>query len=175
MKYILSTLLFSFLLISCASSKEGSHSAASSDNTEFKNLEKGDSLFAYIRRSPCYGTCPTYEMKIYNSGFVELSGGRFIDLLGEHTTTIARAKMRAFIEKATSIGYMKMDDVYDNTNITDLPATSTSIVINDVRKSIRRRVNYPNEILAFEKLFDDLLTSEKWKMISEPEVEPQKK
>lgn len=176
MKYILSSVLFSILLVSCASTKKGKDDIKSSDNTEFKDVEKGDSLFAYIRRGACYGNCPTYELKIYNSGFAELNGIRAVDLLGEYTTTISKAKMLGFIEKAKSIGYFQMEDAYDNEMITDLPETKTSIVIDGKRKAIRRRYNYPQEILSFEKLFDDILESEKWTQISAPpKLEEQKK
>lgn len=165
MKYLLSSVIFSILLISCANTKEANGNSNSSDSTEFKDVAKGDSLFAYIRRGACYGTCPTYEIKIYNSGFAELKGTRFLDLIGNYTTTISQAKMRALIEKAKSIGYMNMEDVYDNEMITDLPETKTSIVIDGKRKAIRRRVNFPTEILSFEVLFDELLKSEKWTKI----------
>lgn len=176
MKYILSSLLFSILLISCASTKEGKDNIKSSDKMVFKDVEKGDSLFAYIRRGACYGNCPTYELKIYNSGFAELNGIRAVDLLGVYTTTISKAKMLAFIEKAKSIGYFQMEDAYDNEMITDLPETKTSIVIDGKRKAIRRRYKYPQEILSFEQLFDNLLESEKWTQISAPpELEEQKK
>jgi len=169
MKYTLSSILFSILLISCASTKEGKDKVNSSDKAEFKNVSKDDSLFAYIRRGACFGKCPTYELRIYNSGYTELNGIRFVDLIGEYTTTISKEKMRAFVEKAKSIGYMEMEDVYDNEMVTDLPEMQTSIVINGIRKAVRRRYNFPQEIVSFEKLFDALLESEKWKMISSPE------
>lgn len=176
MKYILSSILLSIVIISCASTKEGKDTIKTSDKAEFKDIEKGDSLFAYIRRGACYGMCPTYEMKIYNSGFTELNGLRAIDLLGTYTTTISKDKMRALIERAKSIGYFGMDDVYDNEMVTDLPETKTSIVIDGKRKAIRRRYKYPNEILSFEKLFDTFLETEKWTQISAPpELEEQKK
>ncbi len=43
----------------------------------------------------------------------------------------------------------------------DLLTTTTTIVIGGKRKSVRKRIDYPRSILAFEKVFDDLLESEK--------------
>lgn len=150
------------VLISCANTKEIMDNPQNSESSEFKNITKDDSLFAYIKRGACYGKCPTYEIKIYNSGFAELKGTRAIDLIGEYTTTISKDKMLALLDKAKSIGYQNMDEVYDDPMITDLPETKTSIVINGKRKSVRRRVNFPMEILKFEELFDQLLQSENW-------------
>lgn len=176
MKYILSTLLFSIVLISCATTKESKENLKSNDSSEFKAVSKSDSLFAYIKRGVCYGTCPSYEMKIYNSGFVEMTGIRAVDLIGDYTTTITADQMRAFIEKAESINYFSMEDAYDNEMVTDLPETKTSIVIDGKRKEVRRRYNFPKEIVAFETLFDSLLKSEKWTKIGGVETEePRKK
>lgn len=169
MKYFLSTVVLAIVLISCASTKETKVSSQSANNTAFKNISKDDSLFAYIRRGACYGTCPTYEMKIYNSGFVELNGTRAIDLIGNYTTHISTEKMLELLKKANDIGYQNMEDVYDNEFITDLPETKTSIVIDGKRKAIRRRVGFPVEILKFEELFDLLLKSEDWTKIDSPE------
>jgi len=165
MKYILSSIILAIVLVSCANSKKATDKSQSSKNTTFKNVAEGDSLFAYIRRGACYGSCPIFEIKIYNSGFAELKGTRFVDLIGDYTTTISKEKMLALVEKAKSIGYQNMDDVYDNEMITDIPETNTSIVIDGKRKAIRRRVGFPNEILSFEALFDQLLKTEKWTKI----------
>ena len=132
------------------------------NQAEFKNVEPDDSLFASIQRGACFGTCPIYTMKIYNSGYVILNGIRFIDKIGTHSTTLSKQNMLTFIEGAMNIGYMELEDDYDNIHVTDLPAVITSIVINGKRKTVRRRYNYPKGILSFEKLFDDLLDSEKW-------------
>lgn len=169
MKYFLSTFIMVILLISCANTKELKNTNDNNDNSAFQNVEKDDSLFAYIRRGACFGKCPMYEIKIYNSGFAELKGTGNIDLIGDYTTTITKEKMMSILEKAKSIGYQNMEDVYDNEMITDLPETKTSIVIDGKRKSIRRRVNFPMEILGFEEMFDLLLKSEKWTKVETTE------
>lgn len=168
MKYILSFTLFALLLISCANTKKVNNNTSSSENNAFKNMAKDDSLFASIRRGACFGSCPTFEINIYNSGYAELKGTRAVDLIGDYTATISKAKMQALLDMANNIGYQKMDDVYDNPMVTDLPETETSIVINGKRKSVRRRVNFPTEILKLEELFDLLLKSEKWTKVDNP-------
>ena len=162
MKYLLSTIIIALVLVSCANTKELTKNTDSAQKSEFKNVAKDDSLFAYIRRGACFGTCPVYEIKIYNSGYTELVGTRNLDLIGNYHTVLKMAQMHALVEKAKSIGYQNMDDVYDNEMVTDLPETKTSIVIDGKRKAIRRRVNFPREILSFEEMLDALLKSEKW-------------
>lgn len=130
-------------------------------NNTLTEVSKNDTLFASIYRSPCYGTCPTYKMQIYNSGLVHLEGIRFMEPIGHFYTHISTEEIQAFVDKANFIEFMKMDDKYDSP-ITDIPSATTNIVIDGVRKEVYRRHNYPQRILQLEKLFDDLLTSKEW-------------
>ena len=59
-----------------------------------------------IRKTPCYGTCPAYEMQIYSDLSVKLKGERFLDLIGEFESTLSPERMaqlkQAFDEAARS-------------------------------------------------------------------------
>lgn len=166
-------ILFSFftvcLLLSCAAKKNGnsSDSMKVEEKESTKTNENGSdsvqerSFFASINRGACYGKCPIYSMKIYSDGFVELTGTRFMEPMGEFTGMISKAQLNTFIEKANEIGFFAMEEVYDSP-VTDIPAITTSIVINGKQKTVMRRVGYPERIREFENLFDELLTSVKW-------------
>ena len=175
MKTILPILSFAILLISCATTKEAKIDKKETAKQHFENIAKDDSLFASIKRGVCYGTCPAYELKIYNNGYTVMTGSRNVPLIGKYSTTLTLEKMHAFINKANDIGYLKMNDVYDNKMVTDLPETTTSIVVKGKRKTVRRRYQYPKEILSFEELFDNLLTSEKWTKLDTDDSEGSKK
>lgn len=128
----------------------------------FEDVAEGDSLFASIEKTYCFGHCPVYTMKIYNKGYVLYEGKANVNLIGKASTVIGTDEMIPFIDMANEIGYFEMKDNYDNEYITDLPSTTTSIVINRKRKTVRRRVDYPNSIKAFEKLFEDMIEAKGW-------------
>lgn len=165
------SLLVAYTLFSCHPHKETTtatqppQETTNNINYEFKDITKGDSLFASIRRGACFGQCPVYTMKIYNGGTVVLEGKNFIDKIGTYTKHITKEQMYTFVQKAKEINYMQMDDNYDNKNITDLPATETSIVIDGKRKKVRKRFGFPKELVQFEKLFDELLKTDDWKKV----------
>jgi hypothetical protein len=171
-KHILLFLSISAVLLSCATTKNTAETntpptppvppVPSEEQVVFQDLAEGDSLFAHIKKGYCFGTCPVYEMKIYNSGLVVLQGTQNIDLLGEQKTQLTKDEMLAFVEMAKSIKYFEMEDEYDNKGITDLPETITSIVINGKRKQVRKRYGYPRELVSFEDLFAALLESHEW-------------
>lgn len=118
-------------------------------------------FFASISRSACFGACPTYNMIIYSDGFVELEGIRSIELIGKFTTNLSVAQVQNFRVRANRTGFMDMEDKYDGA-VSDLPSATTTIVLNGVKKSVYRRFDYPQSILKFEELFDELLKIQKW-------------
>ncbi len=164
MKFLFFSLFAIFSLNACSNSKKVTENKQ--EEIVFKDVAKGDSLFASLERTVCYGRCPVYEIKIYNSGDVIYHGKRFVEREGKYKTKISKQQMLKFIEVAKRIGYMDMKDKYDGP-ITDLPATITSIVIDGKRKTVYKRYNAPTALKEFEKLFDDLLTSQKWVKIND--------
>ena len=181
MNYIFSLFASLTILASCSSTKEIAENNSKPTNiseevmtpteTEqkiiFEDLAKGDSLFASIRKGYCFGTCPVYVMKIYNSGYVKLEGKANIEKVGVYSTKLTYDQMKTFADFARRMNYMELDDVYDNIHISDLPETNTSIVLDGKRKSIKRRYNFPQSIVTFEKMFASLLETEKWDVIKE--------
>lgn len=151
-------------LHSCAETR--SMKQKEKENTESFTNQEESVLFATISKGYCYGKCPVYEMKIYTDGKVVLEGKANIDYIGTWEKSITKSELEAFVTMAEKIGYMELEDRYDS-SITDVPSTTTSIVINGVRKEVYRRANYPEKILQFEALFTQLLDSKDWKKVGE--------
>lgn len=184
MKNLLYSLLFvltgSMLLFSCATGKDVGSGIATDENgdrnelateehvdPEGSILQSEDTLFASILRGACYGTCPIYKMFIYKDGTVILEGIRFMEPRGKHKGHITEKQMQEFRDMAQEIKFFELKDSYDSP-ITDIPAVTTSIVIDGKRKEVMRRVGYPERILKFEQLFDALLKSVEWEMLEAP-------
>lgn len=174
--YLLPILLIAFALQACKSSKEAvspkdTVSEAPADASEIATEEgtvasdetTDRSLFASIRRSPCFGRCPSYEMTIYSDGSVELDGRQNIDFIGKFTTTISKEKMDAIVDLANEIGFFEFKDEYDDPMVMDIPSTTTKVKgSNGEVKSVMRRVGFPTSLPGLEKLIESLLQSEKW-------------
>jgi len=177
MKFIALPIISLLLLISCSTSKEVAdvntdltpqeieNKALFIKETQFAQLSDEDSLFTSISKGFCFGTCPVYTINIYKSGLVTYKGTHNVELEGEYTTMISYKKMLEFIETAKRIEYLNLNDVYDNEGITDLPSTTTSIVLNGKRKTVRRRYDFPPSIRVYEKVFEEMLTSENWEAV----------
>lgn len=169
---ILPVLLIAFALQACKSSKE----VADSKNTLTESPTKATdetalvtsdapserTLFASIERTPCFGRCPTYTMKIYSDGFVEFNGERDHDMIGLYTTTITQQQMDAILETANDIEFFTFDDKYDDGMVTDLPSTTTTIVADGKTKSVMRRHGHPKSLVQLEQAIDAVIKSARW-------------
>lgn len=170
MKTLLTLLIGILIFTSCTSKKEITTVVEEKPVTEkykFENVSPSDSLFASIRKGACFGQCPVYTLNIYNSGTVILVGKNFIEKIGTYKNKLNYEEMLAFVALAKEIEYLALDDSYDNKNVTDLPETSTSIVINKTRKKVYNRFGAPKELRSFENLFDEILKTEGWKKIED--------
>lgn len=129
-------------------------------------VKAGDSLFAFINRSSCFGQCPTYKMSIYDDGTVFLEGIRFVRLIGDFEAKLSTKQMRMFSDMAVSIDFFEMNDVYDRP-ITDVPSTTLSIVIDGFRKEVYARSGYPQRIKKLSEMFDNLIENDIWTEVEE--------
>ncbi len=130
--------------------------------------DPNDSLFASIERTPCFGTCPIYKMEIYDSGYTEYYGKRFVDNVGRYYAIVDKDKLQAIKDRAIEIGYFDFKDEYPS-QIADFPSTITTVKIDGKRKRIFNKQHAPMELNKFQSYIDTLYKDVKW--IALPEVE----
>ena len=148
------------LAASCKSTKPGAGSDTSFLNTP---TNPGDSLFAYLERGACFGRCPVYRIKVFNSGFVLYDAIKWTPQEGLFSTRLSTDEMRSIAEEAKRIGYFEMDDVYDNTGVSDLAANITKVNAYGHVKKIKNRYNGPAELRSFERFIDSVFVNTEWK------------
>lgn len=148
----------------CASKKNSQNTSV--DTAEFvsqNKVAKSDSLLATLERGFCFGTCPVYKVEIYQSGHAVYVGKANVKMIGTFTAQLSKDQLNSLISTAKEINYMGLEDVYDNKGVTDLPTTTSSIVINKKRKVVKRRIDYPEYMLAFEEKIDEIVQNAQWK------------
>ena len=126
------------------------------------DLALNDTLFASIEKGFCFGNCPAYKMYIYCEGFVALTALRGNKINGSFSSNVSPNQLNLLLAKAKEIKFEDMKSVYDNKSVTDLPMVETSIVLSGKHKNVKRRYEYPREILELEKMFDNLLDELEW-------------
>lgn len=121
-----------------------------------------DSLYFSMQRTPCFGKCPVYHVKIYNSGWALLEGGQFFDYQGYYVSKFTEEDLIRIEQMARKYGYAKMDHVYD-APVTDLPSTTTIIQSENIEHWVYNRMNSPDELREFELAMETMIKDKQWK------------
>ena len=73
-----------FFLLSCSINSELDVTL----NQSKEIVENEKTPFLAMRRTPCYGKCPTYKLNIFSNGDIIYQGIRFVEKLGLYKSTI---------------------------------------------------------------------------------------
>ena len=149
-------LLF-LVLFACGSSKKG---------TEIKIKEIKKELIISLERTPCYGTCPIYKMKIFSDGSAFYHGERFVEKIGNYEFSVRKETVNYILKKADEIGFFELEDKY-TANITDLPKTITFIKNGKNKKRVVDYYGAPKTLKEFESLVDGCIDYRKMKKIED--------
>lgn len=162
MKKLLIIAFSAFALISCKAKKK-----AVETETKIEFAYTAKDLVASIERTMCFGICPAYKMEIYGDGKIVYKGVKHVDNEGLFTGETTTDKINQLLAKAKEIGYMELNDSYENKLVTDLPSTTTVILLNGVSKKIYTRYDTPEKLRAFQKYFDELFKDVEYTKIEE--------
>ena len=138
--FLFSILLASIFTISCSSSKKAT--SATEKGTEVKELETTpkesttkiddredklkktiasypDSLVVLLKRTPCYGKCPIYILKIYASGYATYEGKNFVEMEGNYAGKMGKESIAALLKKVDEINFFELKISRNSTGSVD--------------------------------------------------------
>ncbi len=131
--------------------------------------------FDYItlERTPCFGCCPVYKIKVYSSGLVEWEGIDFVARKGKATRYIASEKTKKaaeIVEKIIAVlekhKWLIKTGEKELQFVTDCSSCKVSIKYRDGRiKSVEHYhgdMGAPEELEKLENEIDKIVGAEKW-------------
>jgi Domain of unknown function (DUF6438) len=117
-----------------------------------------------LRRSYCYGTCPSYTVTVSTEGIV-FDGGGFVIAEGKHTDTVDPDEVRKLAKKFVAADFYSMDDNYAS-SVTDMPTYALSISIDGRSKNVEDYVGewqgMPAVISELEREVDAFAGTDRW-------------
>lgn len=114
-----------------------------------------------IERTPCFGYCPEYKMKIYKNGFVYLNAKRHLDMEGEYKSNISENKLNELIEEFNKNNFFSFEDKY-TAKVTDLPTTTTTFRYEGEEKRIVDYHGAPKKLKNLEMELHALIEELDW-------------
>ena len=115
-----------------------------------------DSLLFEMRKTMCYGECPAYTVKIFNSGKVIYKGEKFVPLEGVKEFSLNDEDLKLIKESIEKTNLFSLKDKYYK-ELTDRPTTYITYYQNDQTKEIFDYYGAPQKLKEMEQLIEDTI------------------
>ncbi len=132
-----------------------------------KPVQPKDSLLIAFEKTPCFGRCPVYKIKVYQSGFATYEGLNFAERMGLYSTWFSDAEIAKIFEMAEATDYIDFDEDYDDRRVTDLPSTISTLVFDGEKHRVKARMAVPEKVKMFQENLAVTLAEKDWKPYDE--------
>tara|TARA_B100000902_G_scaffold257724_1_gene243953 strand:- start:2266 stop:2772 length:507 start_codon:yes stop_codon:yes gene_type:complete len=149
-KYI----FFAIIFFSSCSIFQDNNDLSKNDLVKLDSVKENP--FFSMRRTPCFGQCPTYTVKFYNNGKIFYEGKRFVKNEGIYTGQINIKIVALIQDKIREINFFNLDSIYD-ARISDLPSVILEVNMNEKKHKVIDRYKGPDELREFEKFIDNII------------------
>ena len=131
----------------------------------------GEPPVVTLERTPCFGTCPVYQVAIFRSGAVRFVGKHHVTRQGEAMAEISRARVDSLVRELEAGGYFGFADAYVMDSpacgryATDSPTVITSATAAGRTKTIRHDYGCdaaPQELGRLERVIDEAAGTSRW-------------
>lgn len=114
-----------------------------------------------LERTPCYGPCPAYTLKIYENGCILLNGEKNIKQIGNYQRRISKKEIETLKNHFRTANFFDFKNSY-TANQTDLPTTYLTFSDGNKTKTVMDYANAPQSLRELEEAVSKLLDHSKW-------------
>lgn len=149
MKHVTIFLLLIALFSSCKTIKP---------NTQ--HPEKNGPIIISLERTPCFGRCPVYSIKIHESGLVIYNAEKNTDTTGCFYKVLTKEELQTLKNKFIANGFMDMADKYpeEGKAPVDLPSCVLVFNNNGTTKTVRdKRWDTPAPLAELQTTIEQIV------------------
>jgi len=114
-----------------------------------------------LKRTPCYGTCPIYDVNISENGEVKYYGEHYVEKTGHHQWSIPPDAIDALNEAILKNGYFTIKAREITEMVTCNPSCITSVLMKDGAfqefDNYHGDNQYPERLQRFERRVDKII------------------
>jgi hypothetical protein len=123
-----------------------------------------EDLLIEMKRTPCYGFCPVYTLKISNDGKGLFEGVENVEKTGNFSFSLEQEELLELENAFRLVDFYQLKDIY-NVDVSDLPTTYITYNKDGKRKKIMDYYGAPEELRSLENRIETLVLSKKMKKI----------
>jgi len=111
-------------------------------------------LLLSIKKTPCFGKCPVFEIKVFSDGVVNYIGKKNVEKIGVYEANIGAEAAKILIADIENLGYFSLAENYPNNGqkIDDLPNTVTFVKNKTASHTITNNHHAPRNLNQIENL-----------------------
>ncbi len=123
-----------------------------------------DDLLVELKRTPCYGYCPVYTVKIDKNGKGLFEGVENVEKIGGYSFKLKQDELADMEKDFLQIDFYQLKNIYDG-QVSDLPTTYITYHKEGRRKKIMDYYGAPEELRSLENSIETLVLSKKMRKI----------
>jgi hypothetical protein len=123
-----------------------------------------EDLLIELERTPCYGSCPVYKVKIDKRGKGLFEGLENVDIIGRFSFSLHPDELTEIENAFHKVDFYQLEKIYD-AQVSDLPTTYITYNKDGNRKKIMDYYGAPEELRNLENSIETLVLSKKMKKI----------
>ena len=159
-------MILASILLLAASCKTNKELTKSPEDIKKVKVNDEDIVFQ-LKKSPCYGTCPMYDFRIYKNQFAQFIGAKHTDKLGTFGRFISKDSYNELVEKFEAAQFSQFEDFYES-NIADLPTIRVSFTEDGQKKTVTGKRERPEALHKLQFLLERIAENpEGWVKISD--------
>ncbi len=124
--------------------------------SSLSNVQMSNDFYLEIERTPCFGSCPIYKIKIDSTGTLYWNGKRYTSKIGNWKRTLSGSEQMELHSRMKQIRLSQFQSRYDSPEITDLPSVNIRWREHGKMKHITDRSGAPEALHKFEKYVESL-------------------
>ena len=128
-----------------------------------KNISDED-LLIELKRTPCYGYCPVYTIRIAQTGKGLFEGVENVEKTGTFTFTLRQEELVDLENAFQRIDFYRLQNIY-YAEVSDLPTTYITYNKGGKRKKIMDYYGAPEELRSLENRIENLVFSKKMRKV----------
>lgn len=129
-------------------------------NTPNATKDEAKNTLVSLRKTPCHGTCPVYEVRIDKNGKVLFDGQDFVAVKGKKYFQLSSKQFKTLHDKLAKTNFSSYKESYDEPRLMDVP--STFITYNNKQIKLRVWKDVPQELSDVSKYIESILVEKKF-------------
>ncbi|MTI20410.1 hypothetical protein E1176_05190 [Fulvivirga sp. RKSG066] len=135
-------------------------------NCKSQQIPSEKEAVVVMQKTPCMGSCPDYEIMIFDDMRVVLNARQHVGMKGTYTSEIPESTYHEILDSFKENNFFEYKDEYTS-NITDMPTTITTFRYGGKEKKVIDYHGAPESLKQIEQNVHDLIKQLEWQMVEE--------